>query len=76
MLPIRLNPGQDLRRALESAVLDAGCTVRTTTEVLRAMLPDWDFVREPDTATGFDELVARRKDIRFTDDGAEAASAP
>lgn len=144
MLPIRLNPGQDLRRALEVAVVDAacsaafvlsgvgslslaqlrfagasalqtlsgdleiltlsgslapgashlhasvsnaggdvvgghvayGCTVRTTAEVLLALLPDWDFAREPDTATGFDELVVRRKLLRSTDDGAEAASVP
>jgi predicted DNA-binding protein with PD1-like motif len=36
-----------------------GCTVRTTAEVLLALLPEWDFRREPDAATGYDELVAR-----------------
>ena len=36
-----------------------GCTVRTTAEVLLALLPEWDFAREPDAATGFDELVVR-----------------
>lgn len=126
-LPIRLTPGQDLRRALETAVaghgctaafvlsgigsLSAaqlrlagaaatrtltaelevltlagtvspgashlhaslaaadgsvfgghvayGCTVRTTAEVLLALLPEWDFTRAPDAATGYDELVVR-----------------
>jgi len=37
----------------------AGCIVRTTAEVLLALLPDWEFSREPDAATGFDELVVR-----------------
>jgi predicted DNA-binding protein with PD1-like motif len=37
----------------------AGCTVRTTAEVLLALLPDWQFAREADAATGFDELVVR-----------------
>jgi predicted DNA-binding protein with PD1-like motif len=36
-----------------------GCIVRTTAEVLLATLPDWDFSREPDPATGWSELVAR-----------------
>ncbi len=126
-LPLRLSPGQDLRRALEAAVAERhctaafvlsgigslagaqlrlagaptpqalggdlellslagtvapngshlhavvagpdgavvgghmayGCTVRTTAEVLLALLPGWQFSREPDTATGYDELVVR-----------------
>ena len=37
----------------------AGCIVRTTAEVLLALLPEWEFAREPDAATGFDELVVR-----------------
>jgi len=37
----------------------AGCIVRTTAEVLLALLPEWEFAREPDPATGFDELVVR-----------------
>ena len=37
----------------------AGCIVRTTAEVLLALLPDWEFAREPDAATGYDELVVR-----------------
>jgi predicted DNA-binding protein with PD1-like motif len=36
-----------------------GCIVRTTAEVLLALLPEWEFVREPDPATGYDELVVR-----------------
>ncbi len=39
----------------------AGCTVRTTAEVLLVLLPEWTFAREPDAATGFDELVVRRR---------------
>ena len=36
-----------------------GCMVRTTAEVLLALLPDWAFSREPDAATGYQELVVR-----------------
>ena len=39
-----------------------GCIVRTTAEVLLALLPDWQFNREPDALTGFDELVIRARD--------------
>lgn len=38
-----------------------GCTVRTTAEVVLVLLPDWQFCREPDAATGFMELVAVRR---------------
>jgi hypothetical protein len=34
-----------------------GCTVRTTAELLLALLPLWRFSRAPDAATGWDELV-------------------
>ena len=37
-----------------------GCIVRTTAEVLVLLLPDWSFAREPDAATGYDELVVSR----------------
>lgn len=37
----------------------AGCIVRTTVEVLLALLPEWEFAREPDAVTGYDELVVR-----------------
>ena len=36
-----------------------GCIVRTTAEILLALLPDWEFSREHDAATGYDELVIR-----------------
>ena len=39
-----------------------GCHVRTTAEVLLALLPEWGFSRERDAATGFPELVVRRTD--------------
>jgi predicted DNA-binding protein with PD1-like motif len=129
LLPLRLRPGDDLRRALEAAVLNQrceaafivsgigsldqarlrlagaaevleldgalevltlagsvavngshlhasladaqgrvlgghlgyGCRVRTTAEVLLALLPAWHFSREPDAATGYDELALRRR---------------
>ena len=38
-----------------------GCMVRTTVEVLLAVLPEWEFVRMMDAATGYKELVIRRK---------------
>jgi hypothetical protein len=38
-----------------------GCIVRTTAEVLLALLPDWQFSREPDAQTGYDELVVRAR---------------
>lgn len=146
-LPIRLLPGQDLRRALEAAVAERGgraafvlsgigslapvllrfagatelttiagdteiltlsgsiarnashlhasvsnaqgvitgghvaygCTVRTTAEVLLALLPEWDFSREPDAATGCDELVVRpaaRSVDSANGDAARVAVAP
>jgi predicted DNA-binding protein with PD1-like motif len=34
-----------------------GCIVLTTAEVLLVLLPDWQFTREPDVSTGYDELV-------------------
>ena len=37
-----------------------GCIVRTTAEVLVALLPEWEFRLEPDPLTGYDELVVRR----------------
>lgn len=37
-----------------------GCIVRTTAEVLLALLPEWHFLREADPATGWAELVIRR----------------
>jgi predicted DNA-binding protein with PD1-like motif len=37
-----------------------GCIVRTTAEVLLALLTDWQFTRERDAQTGYDELVVRK----------------
>jgi hypothetical protein len=34
--------------------------VRTTAEVVLGMLPQWEFRRELDPATGYLELLARR----------------
>jgi len=39
-----------------------GNVVRTTAEVLLALLPEWSLTREHDAATGFDELVVRRRE--------------
>lgn len=39
-----------------------GNEVRTTAEVLLALLPDGTLTREQDPATGFKELVVRRRD--------------
>ena len=129
MLPLRLHPGDDLRRSLEAAVAEQaveaafvvsgigslgpalvrlagaaepvrfdgdlelltlsgsiaangshlhlsvsdaagrvigghaayGCVVRTTAEVLVALLPDWRFSRDPDAATGYAELQLQRR---------------
>jgi predicted DNA-binding protein with PD1-like motif len=36
-----------------------GCTVRTTAELLLALLPEHRFSREHDALTGYDELVIR-----------------
>jgi predicted DNA-binding protein with PD1-like motif len=33
-----------------------GCRVRTTAEILLALLPEWAFTREADATTGFAEL--------------------
>jgi predicted DNA-binding protein with PD1-like motif len=38
-----------------------GCIVRTTAEVVIALLPGWEFRRELDEATGYRELAARPK---------------
>ncbi|MCY1534004.1 hypothetical protein D9M68_693600 [compost metagenome] len=38
-----------------------GCVVRTTAEVLVAVLPEWRFSREPDAQTGYAELAPRRR---------------
>jgi predicted DNA-binding protein with PD1-like motif len=37
----------------------SGCIVRTTAEVLLALLPEWQLSREADAQTGYAELVVR-----------------
>jgi predicted DNA-binding protein with PD1-like motif len=37
-----------------------GCIVRTTAEVVIGLLPGWEFRRELDAATGFNELVVKK----------------
>ncbi len=49
--------GQVLGEHVASGMLH----VLTTAEVLLALLPDWQFTREPDAQTGFDELVIRAR---------------
>jgi hypothetical protein len=44
------------------ADLCAGSLVPTTAELVLALLPGWQFPRELDSATGFQELPIRRKD--------------
>jgi hypothetical protein len=48
-------------RVLGGHVL-AGCAIRTTAEILIALLPGHRFTREPDAASGFDELVVHSHD--------------
>ncbi len=49
----------DARGAVVGGHIAYGCTVRTTAEVLLVSLPEWRFSREPDAATGYDELAVR-----------------
>ena len=41
--------------------LGHGCVIRTTAEILVAVLPEWDLSREHDPASGYPELVVRRR---------------
>lgn len=49
----------DAQGAVKGGHLMPGCIVRTTAEVVIALLPGWEFRRELDAATGFKELSAR-----------------
>jgi len=60
----------DARGAVVGGHLAYGCTVRTTAEVLLALLPEWRFSREPDAATGYDELALRPAAQPATGNGA------
>ena len=48
----------DSQGAVKGGHILPGCIVRTTAEVVIALLPGWEFRRELDVATGFRELVA------------------
>src|SRR5512140_1110678 len=50
----------DEHGAVRGGHLMAGSIVRTTVEVVIALLPGWEFRRELDAATGFRELAARK----------------
>jgi uncharacterized protein len=63
-----LHSSSHLHMALSTAIGEVlgghvapGCIVRTTAEVLLALLPEWEFSREPDALTGYDELVVRAR---------------
>ncbi|MDM0045732.1 DNA-binding protein [Variovorax dokdonensis] len=49
----------DLHGGVTGGHAGYGCIVRTTAEVLLALLPGWHFAREADAATGWAELVVR-----------------
>ena len=50
----------DARGRMCGGHLMSGCIVRTTAEIVLALLTDWHFTRVHDAGTGFKELVARR----------------
>lgn len=47
------------RDASRAAMWRRGCIVRTTAEILLALLPEHGFSREPDAESGCNELVIR-----------------
>lgn len=51
----------DDRGVVKGGHLMPGCIVRTTVEVVIALLPGWEFRRELDQATGFKELAVRQQ---------------
>ena len=50
----------DAQGAVVGGHVAPGCTIRTTAEILLALLPDYRFSRAPDARSGWDELVVRR----------------
>jgi predicted DNA-binding protein with PD1-like motif len=52
----------DAQGTVKGGHLLPGCIVRTTCEVVIALLPGWEFRRELDEATGYKELAARPQD--------------
>ena len=53
--------GSHLHLSVSGGHAAPGCVVRTTAEILVAVLPEWRFSREPDAQTGYAELVPRRR---------------
>jgi predicted DNA-binding protein with PD1-like motif len=51
----------DAQGSVKGGHIMPGCIVRTTAEVVIALLPGWEFRRELDAATGFRELSVGRK---------------
>jgi len=54
----------DARGQMRGGHVMPGCTVRTTAEIVLALLPGWAFHRAPDARTGFMELVAQPLAVR------------
>ncbi len=51
----------DANGAVRGGHIMPGCTVRTTCEVVIALLPGWEFRRELDVATGSRELAVKAR---------------
>lgn len=51
----------DARGQVTGGHLMPGCVVRTTAEIVLALLPGWSFMRTLDPATGFRELLPTRR---------------
>ncbi|HVE52312.1 MAG TPA: PPC domain-containing DNA-binding protein [Ramlibacter sp.] len=49
----------DAHGAVRGGHVMPGCIVRTTAEIVLGLLPDWEFRRAMDAATGYAELVAK-----------------
>ncbi len=50
----------DARGDVKGGHVMPGCIVRTTAEVVIALLPEWEFRREVDSRTGYKELLISR----------------
>jgi predicted DNA-binding protein with PD1-like motif len=53
----------DARGNVRGGHVMAGCIVRTTAEIVVAALPGWEFRRQHDLATGYQELVAAARAV-------------
>ncbi len=51
----------DAHGSVTGGHVEHGCIVRTTAEILVALLPEHDFSRAPDPASGFKELLVRSR---------------